>query len=56
MITVRMQERIYTALIKDRENGGNRDLSSINVQNEISEEDFKLNSIGNEIFRKHLKN
>lgn len=40
------RERINTALIKDRENAGNIDLNSINGQNEISEKDFKLNSIG----------
>lgn len=38
------RERVNTALTKDRENGGNVDLSSINGENEMSEEDFKLKS------------
>lgn len=38
------RERVNTALTKDGENGGNVDLSSINGENEMSEEDFKLKS------------
>lgn len=45
------RERVNTALTKDGENGGNVDLSSINGENEMSEEDFKLNS-GKRNFRK----
>lgn len=33
------RERINTAFIKDRENGGNANLCSINRQNEMSEEE-----------------